>query len=337
LEGYKIRYDTKTKELDPLLFILKNKLDPYEWITYFINTTLLRLNYGTKVETTNVEYFKKLGITNTEEALLVDVSNIDNILNKFPILSIDSSLDSLIYDSKADFNDINVPYPAMFINKKFKLNNGTLMGLFIFDIKQYTYISLLEHYKDPIIAKNMLDKISSAPGLDNDLPKISFDFVFMEDNEDGDINFVIAGSDEVFTPESQVPKEFTDSLKTVMNYSLNICNLIINKIDLQNPMNHKKDVRLIPHYPSYSPKGNTKGNFQIIRVFGKLKNYVEEYNKVKRKHGNIINDTTLVRGHWRHFKHEKYAKSGKLGDKVWIVPYIRGETELHKRLIKLQE
>jgi hypothetical protein len=319
-----------------------DKLDAYEWTTLFALLIRDGLNYGMRVEGDTNELLKDTGMSKEDE-LLSSITMIERIFDKYPTFFIDPVLNNIIEDTTPG-KEIRVPYPAFFVNRKFAYKDeGYIMGIFVYDVKALTYYMLLDSYNDPVLAKEMCDTIANLPGLDNDLPKISFDFVYIDRNVDGVLRFIVAGEDEILHPIGKVPKDLMDLLKTAMNYSLNVCNLIIHKVDRENPLSPKQDVRIVPHRPYKDTKYETReGQFSIIRAFGNLKNYASEYNKEKRKlEGKVGKNrlkATIVSGHLRTFKHEKYAKSGKQGETIWIMPYLKGAgKELEARLVKLTQ
>jgi len=61
---------------------------------------------------------------------------------------------------------------------------------------------------------------------------------------------------------------------------------------------------------------------------GKLKKYVNETIKYNEKAWEL-GHRFWVRGHWMEFKHKRYKN--KQGQKIWVLPYIKGKGELIKK------
>lgn len=74
-------------------------------------------------------------------------------------------------------------------------------------------------------------------------------------------------------------------------------------------------------------RGKTPNPVQVhIRITGKLKEYFDSIQGGLQKHFGF---RFWVRGHWRHFKSQKYKL--KLGQKEWIKPFIKGKGILIKK------
>lgn|GEM_PF-4808870 len=88
-----------------------------------------------------------------------------------------------------------------------------------------------------------------------------------------------------------------DLLKDAIRYVFNVCTLINNHINPEQPNSHKNDIRMVPYYPDKKSKRWKENRFSIIKVFGETKQYVDTYNRERRKYNKTSLDAVLVRGH----------------------------------------
>lgn len=61
----------------------------------------------------------------------------------------------------------------------------------------------------------------------------------------------------------------------------------------------------------------------FIRPKGEFKKYVKTFNRDNEDSRSKLSYKFLVRGHWRHFRSEKFVH--KQGEKTWIKPFYKGE------------
>ena len=61
----------------------------------------------------------------------------------------------------------------------------------------------------------------------------------------------------------------------------------------------------------------------FIKAKGKFKKYVKEFNQDDEDNKKKLTHRFLVRGHFRHFRSEKFVH--KQGEKTWIKPFYKGE------------
>jgi hypothetical protein len=324
-----VSYTIDIDKFSPYLADLIGKIDPYQWMQAYLYAAVESFKYGTKVEGEGNPIFPDAP---KDEQFIASARASMKILTKYPVLFIDPVLDNLINDTIPNIHSIYLPYNAYFINKVFKYEDGIFMGISVYNITEFVYEDLLENLGTVELAKEALATISGLPGLDNDLPECSFETVYI-DLKTRKLSYIIAGSDEVYTRKN-ISKDFHVMLKKIMEYGLNVANLLTSRADLKNPTNPKKDIRVVPHYTSYNKKSREKSRFSIVRVFGTLKDYTESYNKEKRRHGKSLDQAIFVSGHWREFRHERYKKMR--GEKIFIPPYMKGmDKTLYQKLVQL--
>ena len=267
------------------------------------------------------------------------------LLHTYPILRIDSVLESLIMDTKISKNSIakfKMPYPGFFLDKIFEIEDGFIMGVAMFEeIALITKLNkdgmpfLPEYIKEK---KKLIDTLEETEG--NNHRSIFLNFFHVTNKR---VSYVTTDVTNVLKPPKHMyVKEFKDLCTTLselsqkaLQFVLNVCILIINHVDLKNPTNSKRDVRVIPYYPNEDSRQQKQDNhISTIRVFGALKEYTKLYNKERRKHHNTNLDAVLVRGYYRYLGSERYTN--KQGEYIWVYPYIRGiDKELYQKIINI--
>lgn len=326
-----MNFTFKREILPEKLFEAVDEVDSYDWSHLF-------LDYLVESVMIHGSVWDKDGHPSNDltEGFLTSAIMMQEALAKYPVVILDPTIETLVEDTTPNLKDIRVPYPAFFVNKKFKVGDGKIVGMCVADIHLFTYHSLLGSGMSKERAESVLKELESTPLIDNEPPEMSFIFIYV----DNDIaTFVISGTDEIYQRDPTIRDDVFEIMKKAMYYAANISNLITSHVDLENPTNPKKNVRIIPHYKSADgvKAGSNRENdkrFSIIRVFGDLKNYTTAYNKERRKYHKIEDKAIFVRGHYRTFKAERYK--AKKGETIWIPPFIKGmDKELHNRLIKL--
>jgi hypothetical protein len=325
--SYIIHREFLTEELFDLLDVL----DPYDWNSLFFSIVyemgLKQFPIVSKTENDDP-------IT-AQQKFMATISPPLQILAYYPIVQLDPAVEELIEDTIPNLKDIKVPYPGYFINKRFPMEDGQVIGIFVADMSTFILNDLMEAGYTKEGAKQAMQLIANSPGVDGDIPVISFMYVHVMDDK---VEIIMSGSDEIFEPMKGIDKKVFAVMQKAMIYSVNVSNLIVSHSDLKNPQNPKKDVRLIPHYKGAENKKEVEKRdkrFQIIRVFGNLKQYTQSYEKAKRKIPAKNKEASIVKGHWRTFKHERFVN--KLGETIWIPPFIRGmDKGLFNKIVQIK-
>ena len=122
-------------------------------------------------------------------------------------------------------------------------------------------------------------------------------------------------------------------LDDVLKYVVNIANMLTTQVDLVNPTNPERDIRVCKNNTSAKKEHRKDNNKMTIRVFGETRKIAEAYNNEKQKHGNQL-DATHVAGFWRHYVSERYTKMR--GKVEWLKPFYRGkDRELMSKVVKV--
>lgn len=296
------------------------------------------------------------------------------VLQTFPIIRIDSALDALIVDTDiSEKFTIKIPYSAMFIDKIFKSgDNKYILGIALYDVVVIenwlkTHNAEFENYRIKIDEEDNLAIYNSDIGrlipigieddskFSNEMQKTMLSFVEAEVEEvphgiHTAYSFVTISvanalnllqgkpmrksglSDELTNLDNTDDK---DLLKDVIRYVFNVCFLINNHVNKERPASHKNDIRMIPYYPDAKAKRANVNRFSVIKVFGETKQYVDNYNRERRKYDKHNLGAVIVRGHWRLYKHPKYKNMQ--GKTQWIAPFIKGTNkELYRRIVNIE-
>lgn len=122
-----------------------------------------------------------------------------------------------------------------------------------------------------------------------------------------------------------------------MKEQKNMAELVCNILDL---LNEKRDITYYSkvYDTVQEQKRASKGkayrqNKTIIKAHGSLKILCSEVNSVRTKY--TLNCSYVVRGHFRHFKAERFNDKLK-NTQVWIKPFLKGKGEFVKKKIILK-
>lgn len=271
--------------------------------------------------------------------VVASLVTVEKVLDKYPVLMLEPVLENLIEDTTSDLKNLKLPYPGFFINKKFKLKSGYLMGIYVVEMRQFLYEGLMEITPSKKQARELTELVCGSTGVEKNKPSMFFMTIYAEADK---FTVILSDLREVSEGLIDTPKKIRQVTQQAMFYAANVANLITFHVDLNNPVNPKKDVRIIPFYPRGKPhpkKGKEKKEspYSIIRVFGNLKKYAEDYDKEKKKRAYTNSaESFIVRGHWRYLSHERY-KAARFKT-IWVPPFVKGmDKELHSRIIKLME
>lgn len=307
-------------------------MNAYDWNVAFVEF-MYKVIDADKLDEANLEEINPDHIQ-----VYASMAFLQKILETYPVIVLDSAIESLVENSVPNLEDIKVPYPAFFVNKTFEIEDGYLMGMCVLDLRRFFHDYLISTGRTEEFIKEHMDKMLDEYGMAYKNSQMSFLFVFM-----GAENCYIAiiGTEELQTMcDSFKKQDIGRVVKKAMLYAANVSNLITTNVDLKNPLNPKRDIRIVPHYKNVDEdnlsKEKKEKRFGIIRAFGVYKQYAQDFEKEKRKYNISGSEPILVRGHFRNFKSLRYTH--KRGQTIWILPFIKGmNKELHSRIMKLTE
>ena len=106
--------------------------------------------------------------------------------------------------------------------------------------------------------------------------------------------------------------------------------LAVNIIDMIENENDYLGIQTITKTPEQNAKRVKRGQIPIptkvvIRPVGKFIAQVDKFNACLRdhRHNRAYSHRFMVRGHWRHFRSERYGEM-KRGTKTWVFPFYKG-------------
>jgi len=188
---------------------------------------------------------------------------------------------------------------------------------------------------------------------DNDQSEYSENYFKKHNKTKKDLSFVSIAVHpqecvEFFTNASLVNdviiKGFHENVKEhnkIIKMNKFIRNIICNIIDMID--NHDEELEYINVKTTIEqnikrvkrgkhPRPNNKIYIRTLDG-SNLQKHVKNFNDDSNNNENIHNKSWIVRGHWYHFKHEKFKE--RIGDRVWKKPYIKGKGILVNKNIKL--
>lgn len=301
-----------------------NQLEPFKWCKL-----MTECMYKDNLK----EYSN---ITADNVYLLLFLQSAVQINRQYPILRVDSVLETLITDTKPKTSHFRIPYSGCFIDKQFSVNDTSIIGIYVYDLSKIVkYQALKAEQAGDKQVRSIYEAVKNNPFFYNHETQDSIYISFFVSHKGNISCFSFPLAKIQKRPKTVTCAEF-DLIVTATDYAKNACNLIVNHVDIDRPTNPKKDVRIIPYYPDQQSRQNKEKNrMSIIRVFGDLKDYTQAYNKAKRNRHSVNMDAELVRGHWRHLRSERFTV--KRGETIWIPPFVRGmDKELFQRIIKLK-
>lgn len=227
--------------------------------------------------------------------------------DKFRVIDIDDSIMKLILytDNTAFFRPIFLP--SFFINNTFEFGNYYIKGILVY---QCTWEDDRVSIDDIVIPNDV--RIYFVTFNTNNF--ISSDF---------DISLRRIEKDEIGTKIKIFFKEEKENLKEVFDRVLLV---VCNVIDLIEGNKEELEIREIKSSPSQNEKRIKREKIPIkdriiIKPKRQLLDYIKEFEKNYEKFH--YSHKFVVRGHWRHFRSERYTYTQ--GKKLWIRPYIKGE------------
>lgn len=255
----------------------------------------------------------------------------EKILEKFPVLLIEPALCSLIEDTVPSIEGLKLPYIGFFINQRFELRNGSIMGIFVADRRKFFHFNAMDHGLTTEQADMLTASMLGTCGADFQNSGIVFTAVFLG-NDKKTLSIYIFDMKEATEKLKDMPRERADITQRILFYGANVANLIMSHVNLNDPLDSKREMRIVPDR-KHLKTAKYKRDYSVIRVFKDFKNYTESYHHARKRSQST--DSVFVRGHWRYLRSPRYKN--KRFQLIFIPPYIKGLAEdLRSRLIKLQ-
>lgn len=240
-----------------------------------------------------------LKVNTGDNAILHEVSEAflaktDVSLNPdFRLLKIDNDLIPIVSETRNSFFYRPSILRHIFINNDFTINETEIKGIFIEDSpnRQNWYVGIF------FIKDGCTDlRTDHLVSCDEDL------------------------SHTIMKKENP---EYFDKINDVMDIAKTMACNVIDMIT-----GNREDIEVVEISASDERQGKRLSRGKelisptvIIRPTNEFRKYL---NHDFNRYYNHCNYKFLVRGHWRHFRSEKYSES-KRGTKQWIKPYYKGE------------
>lgn len=187
-------------------------------------------------------------------------------------------------------------FPTVFINNDFKFENFIIKGLLIEDVPTE---------KDILIY-----------------------IIAMDTN-----NYDMMTSMVILTVEKMITQSYnileTEAQKQSERFNKHIQLLVCNIIDMVDGNDEDLEVTTIVTSPEQNIKRMKRSKIPFptkvfIRANKAFKQYIKDFNDTDEEcKENKLSCKFLVRGHWRHFRAERFAR--KRGEKIWIKPFYKGQ------------
>lgn len=240
-------------------------------------------------------------ITKSFNNLLKDI--IDKNINEYlRIIKIDELLMNLVEKTDNEIFYRPLITPTMFIDNEIWYEDKIIKGITIVDLEFYKEFSVkFEEFVNI--------KIESEKGN-------YFIFVFMIDKKTYNISY------DFFTLEYDM-----DSTNKELKHYLR--NIICNILDMIYAMDESLNVTTIETTKEQNIKRIKRGQIPyptkiFIKPKDEFKQYIYKFISDMEEGTRKIGYKFLVRGHWRHFRAERYKKETK-ENPVWIKPFWKGE------------
>ena len=297
---YKLAYEQQLQ--------LYQRLESYQYFQLYIESGLLAMK--TKYTLSDLNPGHQQALTNF--TITAD-STFNHKLCK--IMEFEDDLKAMLEDTIPNYQDLHMPYPIMFINKKFYIDKFIINGFLLID-REYLRKAGFEVQDDAGENIRLLCVM-----LNTDLHYEFFSVEGLEEKR-------APGAKDYFDNT----QEYKDMKKAAKLVSKIACNFIqtINNAEKEieiiniNYTNEHKQKRIQRGKPALRDK-------IILRLGGKLKRYAHYYSE----HRRTIHTRFLVKGFYRHFTSDKYTNVK--GQKKWIYPYWKGQENLPEDLRKFVE
>ena len=184
-------------------------------------------------------------------------------------------------------------FPTIFINNDFKFETFVIKGLLIEDLPNH---------------KNILAYIVA---MDTDTYRILQSIVILPVEEKGTIK----------------PLQGDEGKISRLNNHIRL--LICNVIDMVDGNDEDLEVTTIVTTPEQNTKRVKRGKVPFptkvfIRAKKEFKQYIKDFNDVNDECKETkLSCKFLVRGHWMHFRSERYIH--RQGEKTWVKPFYKGQ------------
>ena len=293
-------YLIKNPSKEFIVYTMRNlyPLPPFNF-TYKMIDIMFKKEMELIEKSSNEEILSLLPVRGFAE-LLSNIVN-EDINEYLRLIKVDDLLMNIVEHTDNEIFYRPLTVPTMFIDNELMYENYTIKGITIVD---------LDFYKTFKLEKTKTEIEFESKG------KNYFIFVFLFNRKTFEISL------EFFTLEYDI----VDTNIQLKNY---IRNVICNTLDMIYAMDDKLNVTLIETTKEQNIKRIKRDQIPLpTKIFIKpkddFKQYVYKFIKDMEEGTRKIGHKFLVRGHWRHFRSERY-KIETRANPVWIKPFWKGE------------
>lgn len=235
---------------------------------------------------------------------------------------VDKNIINLIMNTNNKIIKRKLPFRSIFINNHFKIDNCTINGVLVY----------CTHNKEgdvlgKTVTKDNINLAYFCVGKDNNDGTEFFKFGFLEEFD----NFI---NDKRTSMVNSRGAEF--DLRDLVGLDSKIRLLICNLLDFIN--NPEVEIVTIERTKEQNTKRIKRGKLPLppisyVKVTGKLKIYLDQLNS---NNSFSYGHKFWVRGHFRTLRNE-YRYGDKVGTRIWIYPFIKGQGILIDKTYRIKE
>ncbi len=219
-----------------------------------------------------------------------------DINKELRLVEIEKDLIPLIEDTDNKIFYRPLFFPTVFINNDFVFENFIIKGLLIEDVPDQ---------KDLLIYLIAMDTNS---------------YELM-------VSMIILTVEKVETQTYRIPG--TETKESSERFNKYIQTLVCNIVDMVEGNDEDLEVTTIHTTKDQNLKRIKRGKVPFptkvfIRANKEFKQYIKDFNEVDEECKETkLTCKFLVRGHWMHFRAERYVR--KKGEKTWVKPFYKGQ------------
>lgn len=245
---------------------------------------------------------------------------LDNMISKAKMIQIDKDLMPSIINTDNEIFYRQMGLPVMFINETFEVDDNLIKGILVADADE------LMHRADPDIQAEMFVQNSMRLWEKN----ILFLALVLPSNPD---HYLKGESWFAFTIDNYKQKYDT---RAAQNLCKTIMTLSMNVLDVMNHDVETIDINTIISTREENDKRIRRGKPPVpTKVYIRPKSEHRTYYVTLNEQVRNIGHRFIVRGHWRHFRSEKWKN--KKGQSTWIKMQVRGKGLLIEKKYQLED
>ena len=260
-----------------------------------------------------------------------------NALDNCKIFEIPDDVTTLLERTKAEIRRTHLPFPIMFLDASptFKSIWDGSGGKWTKRERMHYYGFLLvelfgEHRELRYFAPSSMLTMRLPSNVE--MPKTIRIYTIFSAPSSTEIGYLWA---DLYKDFSDIKGYVDGSSKRWAKESRLIKEFVMNCLDFIN----EPDVKYVERTRAYSSSSKRmragkglKMPTMVIKITGELRKCLDRI----RTGGHFSYSYKFwVRGHWRHFRSDRYIRSGLKGQRKWIMPYVKGEGLLIDKGYKL--